>query len=179
MTETAGHLFLTGEMGIGKSTLLKKLMARTEGPVGGFFTVKSEQVFPGRSSLHLLSLKEPLIPSASNFLAFCGERKEETAKRFNRLGHAALTAVKNPGLLVMDELGPHESEALLFWEAVFHALDGPVPVLGVLQKAASPFLEKVRSHPRVKVVEVTRENRDKMMDFLQDHEKVLMKSGSL
>lgn len=154
------HLFLTGERGVGKSTLIKKLMEQAEGPVGGFFTVKSEKVFPGKSSLHLLSLAAPLIPSVSNFLAFCGEPDEQTAKRFDRLGSSALLAVKEPGLLVMDELGPHESEARLFWDAIFRALDGSVPVLGVLQKSESSFLEKVRSHPQVEVLEVTKENRD-------------------
>ena len=156
------RLFLTGERGAGKSTLIKKLMERAKGPAGGFFTVKSEEVFPGRSSLHLLSLAEPLVPSAANFLAFCGEPDERTAERFDRLGPAALLAVKNPGLLGMDELGPHESEAFLFWEAVFRILEGPVPVLGVLQKEDSPFLEKVRFHPNVKVLEVTKENRDRL-----------------
>ncbi len=163
MSGKARHLFLTGEMGVGKSTLLKKLAAQAAGPLGGFFTVKSDQVFSGRPSLHLLSLNEPLIPSAANFLTFCGDRGAETARQFDRLGPAALAAVKSPGLLVMDELGPHESEALLFWEAVFQALDGPVPVLGVLQKADSPFLERVRSHPQVKVLEVTGENRDRLI----------------
>lgn len=154
------HLFLTGERGVGKSSLIKMLVEQAGDPVGGFFTVKSGNVFPGKSSLHLLSLAEPLISSASNFLAFCGEPDEMTAGRFDRLGPAALSAVKNPGLLVMDELGPHESEAFLFWEAIFHALDGPVPILGVLQKADSPFLEKVRSHPQVEVLEITEKNRE-------------------
>lgn len=156
------HLFLTGERGVGKSSLIKMLVEQAGDPVGGFFTVKSGNVFPGKSSLHLLSLAEPLISSASNFLAFCGEPDEMTAGRFDRLGPAALSAVKNPGLLVMDELGPHESEAFLFWEAIFHALDGPVPILGVLQKADSPFLEKVRSHPKAEILEVTEENRDRL-----------------
>ena len=137
-------------------------MEQAEGPVGGFFTVKSEQVFPGKSSLHLLSLAKPLLPSASNFLAFCGEPDEKTAERFDRLGPVALLAVKNPGLLVMDELGPHESEARLFWKAIFLAIEGPVPILGVLQKSDSAFLEKVRSHPDVAVLEVTEENRDRL-----------------
>ncbi len=168
MVETGRHLFLTGEKGVGKSTLIRKWTARTEGPLGGFFTVKSETVFPGKSSLHLLSLAEPLVPSAKNFLAFCGERDNETAGRFDRLGPEALSAVGHPALLVMDELGPHESEALLFWESIFCALDGPVPILGVLQKADSVFLEKVRFHPRVRVLEVTEKNRNRLRKSLAE-----------
>ena len=34
----ARHLFFTGEKGVGKTTLLKGLLAQYQGPVGGFFT---------------------------------------------------------------------------------------------------------------------------------------------
>ena len=160
MIERKRHLFFTGEKGVGKSTLVKKLMEQAEGTAGGFFTVKSEAVFPGKCSLHLLSLGKPLLPSAENFLTFCGEGDRETAVRFDKLGRAALCNVGKVDFFVMDELGPHETGALLFREAVMERLDGPVPVLGVLQKADSPFLAKIRSHRDVKVVEVTHENRD-------------------
>lgn len=160
MAENVRHLFFTGEKGVGKSTIVKKSMERFERVVGGFLTVKSEKVFPGKSSLHLLSLRYPLIPSAENFLTFCGEQNEETAARFDRLGCAALSDIRGAGLLVMDELGPHETEALLFRKAVLGSLDGSVPVLGVLQKADSPFLSEIRSRPDVEVMEVTHGNRD-------------------
>lgn len=46
------HLFLTGEKGIGKSSLIKVLLKRSPGPFGGFFTVKKRRcsVWPNHSS---------------------------------------------------------------------------------------------------------------------------------
>lgn len=165
MFKTTTHLFLTGEMGIGKSTLVRKLMSRAAGAAGGFLTVKTEEVFPGKPSLHLLTPDRPLIPTAENFLTFCGEATGETAVNFDRLGCAALSHTENWKLLVMDELGPHETEAALFRKAVLKTLDGSVPVLGVLQKADSPFLSEIRTHPKVTVIEVTRQNRDCLDSF--------------
>ena len=39
-------------------------------------------------------------------------------------------------------------------------LDGEKPVYGVLQQEDSAFLRRVAAHPRVRVVTVTKENRD-------------------
>ena len=38
----ARHLFLTGRKGVGKSTLIRSLLAAESDPLGGFFTVKHE-----------------------------------------------------------------------------------------------------------------------------------------
>lgn len=158
-TNERPHLFLTGEKGIGKSTLLRKLLAGRK--AAGFLTVKSREVYPGRTSLHLLRLDREEGPGEENFLCFCpppGDR--ETARRFDRLGRAALEASAGAEVVVMDELGPAEVRAEGFQAAVLRLLEGEVPVLGVLQQADTPFLRLLAAHPRVRVVEVTVENRD-------------------
>ena len=43
---------------------------------------------------------------------------------------------------------------------VFQALDGETPILGVLQRADTPLYARIANHPQVRLVEVTRENRD-------------------
>ena len=82
------------------------------------------------------------------------------ALRFETLGRAALSGCGRCGLILMDELGPHEAAAPLFQRAVLEALDGPTPVLGVLQRAGEPFLRSIAARADTAVLEVTRENRD-------------------
>lgn len=173
-TDMVGHLFLTGEKGVGKSTLLAALLAGDSRSLGGFFTRKSEDVFPGRVSLHLLRTGRGEKPSESNFLFFCDEPPDSGCiSRFERLGRAALEESTGAEVLVMDELGPRESGAAGFQGAVLAALDGETPVLGVLQKTAVPvpFLERIAARNDVTVVEVTKENRDalsvRLRRFLQ------------
>lgn len=153
------HLFLTGRKGVGKSTLVRKLLATYQGRLGGFFTVKTQCVVPGQTTVHLLRADRNEIPSRENLLFCCGRRDQSAAGRFDVLGCAAL-AIPSPELWVMDELGPHEEQAADFCRVVEAILDGPVPVIGVLQQADAAFLRRVAAHPRVQVVEVTEENRD-------------------
>ena len=156
----AKHLFLTGEKGVGKSTLIKGLLAQFHGSLGGFFTVKSTSVVSGQVSVHLLRANSGDHPALENLLFCCGEPAGAgVAQRFDHLGCTALAAGASADLLVMDELGPHEGDARSFRRAVFQALDGNVPILGVLQRADTPFLAQIAVHPQVRLVEVTVENR--------------------
>ena len=60
----------------------------------------------------------------------------------------------------MYELRPHEAEAVRFRQMILKVLDGPVPVLGVLQEAPSPFLQEIAQRPDVTVLRITEENRN-------------------
>lgn len=146
------HLFLTGEKGVGKSTLIDYLLAgRTP---CGFRTCRVEGVL-SRPSVHLLTVPDT-TPTADNLLFYCGAFSPE---RFDTLGVAALEN-RSGDVLLMDELGPAEAGAEKFTAAVLAALDGELPILGVLQQADTPFLRAVARHPRVRLVTVTPQNRN-------------------
>ena len=159
------HLFLTGEKQVGKSTLIKKLIEKDSRKQGGFFTVRMFYPNEGLWYTHLLRPGEK--PSPDNILFCCSDKKCDSTERFNKLGCRAL---ESPGeLIIMDELGPHEENAVQFKEAVFKTLDGDIPILGVLQKAESMFLKAISEHEKVNSVEVTKENRDLLFDELSEY----------
>ena len=148
------YVAMVGLPARGKSTLARHLL---EGHTPcGFRTVRVTGVMD-RPSVHLL----PAVggeATADNLLFYCGECD---AARFDTLGTAALRD-RDGDVLLMDELGPAESGAKKFCEAVLAALDGDLPVLGVLQKADTEFLRAVAGHLRVRLVTVTVENRDEL-----------------
>lgn len=159
------HVFLTGRKQIGKSTLLKKILRSFNGRIGGFFTVRTCEFLKTRFSVHLLPASDLGQPDETNLLFVCGDpsgsfSQKKIPGRFNRLGSDALSDFLQNDLILMDELGPHEAEALCFCQMVFRVLDGPVPVFGVLQEADSPFLQEIAHRPDVTLIQITEENRD-------------------
>ena len=81
-------------------------------------------------------------------------------QRFDTLGVQLLREAQHhpEGLILMDECGHLEKNALLFQQENLHCLNGQTPVLGVLRKD-QPWHEFIKNHPRVRVIAVTEENR--------------------
>ena len=143
---------------MGKSTLIQNYLDRFTGKVGGFRTVRTQGVY-GHYSVHLIRPGEACAEENLLFRCPASRNGENLVARFEKLGCAALEDTACD-LILMDELGPAEAEAERFQQLVLDTLDGEVPVIGVIQKAESEFLDQIRNHPNVDVVEVTMENRD-------------------
>ena len=153
------HLFLTGDKGVGKSTLARCLLAGHT-PCG-FRTVRVTGVLD-RPSVHLLPAVGG-VPSAENLLFYCGAY---SCERFDTLGTAALRD-RDGDVLLMDELGFLERDAHRFQEAVLAALRGDQPVLAAVKNRNDPFLQAVRGVPGVRVLYITRENREGLFRLLK------------
>ena len=57
-------------------------------------------------------------------------------------------------LILMDECGHLEKNALLFQREILSCLNGQTPVLGVLRKD-QPWHDFIKSHPRVRIITIT------------------------
>lgn len=159
----AKHIFLTGEKQVGKSTLLKKALSGYSGKIGVFYTVRTNAFLKDAYSVHIYSVYEKPIPSESNLLFICGKVEDNTEQRFDYLGCKAFEQNKNCDLIVMDKLRRHEANTKLFQQAVQKQLDKEIPIIGVLQEPAEANWPEITAHPNVKILTVTKENRDDPM----------------
>jgi len=167
MEEKKIHVFLTGEKHVGKTTVILKYLQGKSLTLGGFRTVRTDAFQPGRWSVHLLPPGREESPSAENLLFFPGEGPAaRITARFDRLGRQLLAKKEPCDLLLMDELGTKESAASIFQQAVLSALNGNTPILGVIQQTQIPFLQQIRNHPKVTVIQVTETNRDMLPSLL-------------
>lgn len=169
------HIFITGSKRVGKTTLLSAIAAAYSGKVGGFRTVRNTTFLPGQYTVHLFRPDEEGEPTQENLLFVCGRKTPDTAERFDRLGCQALNQSTDADLLLMDELGPNEAEAEGFLGSVWAAVEGNIPILGVLQKADSPFLERIARHPNVYLLEVTEDSRDEISRRIPEWIHILTK----
>lgn len=153
------HLFLTGRKQIGKSTVLTRLLDGRDWDIGGFRTCRV--LTPTGASIHMIPPVGQRIFTPENrlFLRENGIMHRDPAA-FDRLGRARLAGCRNCDMILMDELGPNEAQAVDFQHQVLACLDGDVPVYGVLQLADSEFLDNIKARDDVHLVTVTEENRD-------------------
>ena len=152
------HLFLTGKKRVGKSTVLRKLLENHEEIPGGFRTLR----IPNEEgcSVHMFSPGEEKCTSENRvFYRHKGILYLDVAD-FDRIGCNLLETSRGRELILMDELGPTEADALEFRRAVWQTLEDAAHVYGVLQMADSDFLDRVASRDDVLVVTVTEENRE-------------------
>lgn len=163
------HILICGERGVGKSTLIRRLLAESTLPVGGFVTRRLTQadgdgMFP--IYLHPAAMPPEERPyDPEHLVGTCDSRRSvRYPEAFDRLGPPLLTS---GGLLVMDELGFLENDAHRFQAAVLAALDGSTPVLAAVKPKDTEFLCQVRQHPHGEVFYLTPENRDTLYEHLR------------
>lgn len=153
------HLFLTGPKQIGKSTVLGTLLDGRDVVLGGFRTQRIR--VEGGADIYMLppTGEDGFVEENILFRRRRGSLQVEP-ERFDRLGGAMLAQSVGADLILMDELGPTEAEAYGFQKAVWSALDGEIPVYGVLQVAESKFLDRIMERDDVCIITVTEENRN-------------------
>jgi len=151
------HLFVTGGIGAGKSTILKRLLQMDARSVFGFVTEKGPVTASGRT----ISLR-PAAGGEGRAIALCrSERDFETdTAALETFGIALLSGIPDGTLVLMDELGFLESQSPAFCAQVLRLLDRNVTVLGAIKPLPLPFLDAVRGHPKVRVVPVTPQTRE-------------------
>ncbi|HJJ31020.1 MAG TPA: hypothetical protein O0X97_02080 [Methanocorpusculum sp.] len=151
------HIFLTGEVQIGKSTAIEKAVDMLCITPGGFRTKGSNYKADGSSDVMLYPAEK--TPEEGYIAAHRSTAgKTVFPEIFNAFGPLFL---KRPAeLILMDELGYMESSAAEFQKAVFETLDGKTPVLGVIRNKSTPFLDTVRKRDDIILITVTEQNRD-------------------
>ena len=162
------HILICGEVGVGKSTLIQRLLAQSTRPLFGFTTKKLD---PDENGFHPIYIH----PAGAKLRTFGESNQIGTCDRrihninldvFNTLGVEYLHAQPG-GIILMDELGFMEAKADAFTRAIMAALDGDTPVIAAVKARFDvPFLNEVRAHPKGKLYMITQENRDKMFEEL-------------
>jgi len=155
-------ILLTGRPRCGKSSLIQNILSRFELPLGGFAMQRLTKT--GKTwAFRLLDLTEEsyashqesdkLFDDIAIYMSVPG-KWQGNIKVFNGKGSNALEkCLGGNQLVIMDELGIFERDALAFQASVFKILNSSLPVLGVLKDKSNPFLDNIRNHPDVSIFE--------------------------
>lgn len=164
------NYFLTGKKGVGKSTLIDKVLAQQGFSYGGFRTLVCEDAKRGGRTCHMVSaFFEPAlceassVPSDENAVFFCRD-KSHLFPAFQAIYESIFASVEEHthrlDLILMDELGPAEQKDEHFRRLVTQWLDADIPVFGVLQCCDADFITTIRMRRDVVLYEINEDNRD-------------------
>lgn len=158
-------LLLTGPPGSGKTTIIRKAVERLAVKVGGFYTAEIREE-GRRTGFEIVTLEgERTLLSHARF-AFpqrVGPYGVDV-EAMERVGVAAMRRAIRLGLVVVvDEIGKMELYSEAFREAVVEALEQGRRLLGTILLAPHPWADRVKRDPRVRLLSVTRDNRDAVL----------------
>ncbi|UCE19989.1 MAG: NTPase [Gemmatimonadota bacterium] len=156
------NILLTGVPGIGKTTVIEKILSEISLNIGGFYT---RELRRGKVRIGFRIVTpdghEGILAHTDCESPWRVGKYGVNVREMERVGVAALDqALQERDLIVMDEIGKMELFSKRFQHAVLRCLRSEKRVLGTIQKSKTPFLEAIRARKDVRLVEVTISNRD-------------------
>ncbi|KPL17880.1 MAG: hypothetical protein AMJ92_10610 [candidate division Zixibacteria bacterium SM23_81] len=165
------NLLLTGKPGVGKTTLIQRVLSQITRCLGGFTTQEIRQggLRVGFSIRAVDTGQEGVLAHMDSASPYRVSKYGVNVDEMERVGISALhRAMRSSDVIIMDEIGRMENYCPSFRQAVLEALDAPQDVLGTLQMRSTPFLDGIRKRPDVVVKLVTPQNRDGLCADLLD-----------
>lgn len=161
-------ILLTGRPGCGKTTLIRQVVLHLSGPVSGFYTreIREGGVRKGFEIVTLDGQQGVLAHVDIHSRKRIGKYGVDVST-LEALGVAAIQkAVAVNGIVVIDEIGPMEILSKRFRQAVLEALESNATVFGTIVKRSTPFTDRIKSRPGVRLIEVKPDSRDALVDWI-------------
>jgi nucleoside-triphosphatase len=164
----AMRLFLTGNPGVGKTTLIRAIVQRLNGiTCAGFYTEDTRERGQ-RTGFRIVTLD-----GQKGILATLGQKKPTVGKysihveEFEKLVLTRLDQVTNPAdLYVIDEIGKMELLSRQFRVRIIELLAQPTNLFATISKKGDGFIDQIKRRSDIEIIEVTRKNRDELPEEL-------------
>jgi nucleoside-triphosphatase len=156
------NIVLTGKPGIGKTTVIEKVVGALGNRVGGFVTKEVREA--GKRTGFLISA----LDGESRMLASRHQKGRPRVGPYKVLVpnleavgiQAVERALKNRKIVVVDEIGKMELISSAFRAIIIRAIESDLPVLATLSVARDTFSESIRRRSDLTLLEVTKDTRD-------------------
>ncbi len=173
-------LLLTGHPGSGKTTVIRKVVAKLGNRAGGFYT--EEITGPGgRKGFRLITLDSQEVVMAHKDIRGGNMprvgRYGMDVKTLERVGVTALRRAAQAGkIVVVDEIGKMELFSTAFQTTVMEIIIGRALVLGTIMKKPYVEADVFKAMAQVTIWEVDTQTRDvlpgRILTWIKEHQKV-------
>lgn len=160
---------ITGEPGVGKTTLIRQVVSTMRLRAGGFYTedLRSRGV---REGFRIVTLdgSVALLAATGHTGAVQVSKYGVDLQEFERVGVGALVSAMERGhVLVADEIGKMQLYSRTFRQTIFTAVRAGHPLLGTIVAGRNPYADRVKAHKNVELVELTQGNWNEVLAFLR------------
>ena len=157
------NLLLTGKPGVGKTTIIRRVLEALNTPATGFYT-REIRGPGGRLGFEAVTLAgEKCTLAHVDFRSpYRVSKYGVDVSSFERIIVPSIDPDLHPeaAFIVIDEIGKMECFSSRFREVVLRALDSAKPVLGTITLGGGPFIEGIKRRPDVELIVVTPSSRD-------------------
>lgn len=164
MCAAISNFLLTGEPGIGKTTIIMEVLGDLDVKAGGFFTqeIKSGKTRKGFQLITLDGQQAVLASVTKKSTYKVGKYAVDLDVMTDVAVPALVNALNDADLIVIDEIGKMECFSKEFRDIAIRCLDADTPVLGTIQSFASPFINAITNRGDLAIINVDTGNRDDM-----------------
>lgn len=166
----ANNILISGYPGVGKTTLINKIIKKLNCKIGGFYT--SEKLQNGkRIGFYItdFSGNQMVMAKVNSTSPYRVSKYGVNIEAFEKIGIPALeNANKTADLIVIDEIGKMEMFSTKFCIMLEKIFNSPKPLLATIKKIDCKLTAKLKARNDVEIYDLTIDNRDEMVDRILD-----------
>ncbi len=160
---------VTGEPGVGKTTLIRQVVSTMRLRASGFYTedLRNRGV---REGFRIVTLdgETALLAATGHPGPLQVSKYGVDLQEFERLGVGALQrALERGHVLVADEIGRMQLYSRAFRQTILMALREGHPLLGTVMSGRNPYADQIKGHRNVEVLTLTESNRVDLLTLLR------------
>lgn len=160
---------ITGEPGVGKTTLIRRVVSTMRSRAAGFYT-EDLRAAGNREGFRIVTLD-----GETALLAASGHPGPVQISKYGvdigeleRIGVPALRrAIDRRHVMVADEIGKMQLYSKAFRTTVFEAVRTAHPVLATVMLGRNHYADRIKVHKNVEVIELTESNRQEVLNLLR------------
>ena len=160
------NILICGTPGVGKTTLIKKILKRINLRAGGFYT---EEI---KENNRRVGFKIISLDNQEGILAHISIKNSRRVGRYGvniydleNIGVKCLNqALKDDDLILIDEIGKMEVFSEEFKEKVLDCLNSEKFVLATISFGGDKFISKIKERKDIVLFTINIENRNRLID---------------